>query len=482
MQNENILRVGIYCRVSTQEQADEGYSLGEQEARLRAYCDARSWIVSDVYVDGGFSGGNTKRPALQKLINDTKKKKIDLVLVYKLDRLSRSQKDTLFLIEDVFNKNNVAFVSMSENFDTSTPFGKAMIGILSVFAQLEREQIKERMNLGRYARAKSGLFHGSTQIPKGYDYINGKLVINEYEAMQVRECFDLLLKGTNYYKICKILHDKYGEWDYITTVKGVLTNKIYIGLIKHNDEYFEGQHDAIIDNETFERANHLVNKISSSERYNVSKYTKYLLTGLVYCGKCGLRFGILHKKGSYRRKDGLIPYHYVYYGCYARIGNKVMSKGTKCNNPVKRIEDLEMLVINEIKKLQFNMDYLEELAGIEKENTTAENIKILREKIKEYNKQLDKLMDLYQLENIPLDVVANKIKAVSEAKDNVEARISELEKENTSVDMNEIRDIVSSASEILDGDDSIKKRELVRSLIDKIVVDEDKVTIYWSFS
>ena len=110
----------------------------------------------------------------------------DKVVVYKLDRLSRSQRDTLTLLEEIFNANSVDFVSMSENFDTSTPFGRATIGILAVFAQLEREQIKERMSMGRDARAKSGGWMGSYHIPIGYDYLDGKLQINPYEAMQIR--------------------------------------------------------------------------------------------------------------------------------------------------------------------------------------------------------------------------------------------------------------------------------------------------------
>ena len=133
-------RAALYIRVSTQEQAQEGYSVGEQKERLIAYCKAQDWIIADIYVDGGYTGSNLKRPGIQQLITDTDK--FDLVLVYKLDRLSRSQRDTLYLIEEVFLPNNVDFISMQESFDTSSPFGKAMIGLLAVFAQLEREQIK----------------------------------------------------------------------------------------------------------------------------------------------------------------------------------------------------------------------------------------------------------------------------------------------------------------------------------------------------
>lgn len=142
-------RAALYIRVSTLEQAQEGYSVGEQKERLIAYCKAKDWIIADIYVDGGYTGSNLNRPGIQKLISETDK--FDLVLVYKLDRLSRSQRDTLYLIEEVFRPKGVDFISMQESFDTSTPFGKAMIGLLAVFAQLEREQIKERTWMGRVA-------------------------------------------------------------------------------------------------------------------------------------------------------------------------------------------------------------------------------------------------------------------------------------------------------------------------------------------
>ena len=185
------MRVALDPRVSTQEHAANGYSIDEQIERMKKYCEAMNWTVYKVYTDAGYSGANTDRPALKQMIKDIKRGKIDKVLVYKLDRLSRSQKDTLELIEDVFLANNVDFVSMNENFDTSTAFGRAMIGILAVFAQLEREQIKERMAMGREARAKEGKFHGSCMIPIGYDYTDGKLVTNEFEKIQIQKIFQM---------------------------------------------------------------------------------------------------------------------------------------------------------------------------------------------------------------------------------------------------------------------------------------------------
>ena len=140
-------RAAIYIRVSTQEQAQEGYSVGEQRERLIAYCKAQAWVIANIYVDGGYSGANLNRPGIQKLMDETAN--FDIVLVYKLDRLSRSQRDTLYLIEEIFLPNKVDFVSMQESFDTSSPFDKAMIGLLAVFAQLERKQIKERTKIGK---------------------------------------------------------------------------------------------------------------------------------------------------------------------------------------------------------------------------------------------------------------------------------------------------------------------------------------------
>ena len=152
-------RVILYLRVSTNDQV-EGYSIDMQKEKLLAYCKAHDWIVVAIVIDPGFSGSNLERPGIQKVIHEVECGNTDMVLVYKLDRLSRSQKDTLWLIEDCFLPNGVDFTSMQESLDTSTPFGRAMVGLLSVFNQLERESIKERTFGGRLERAKDGLWHG----------------------------------------------------------------------------------------------------------------------------------------------------------------------------------------------------------------------------------------------------------------------------------------------------------------------------------
>lgn len=141
--------VDLYIRVSTTEQAMEGYSVGEQENRLRRFCEALGYQIHKVIIDPGYSGASLNRPGIKEVIHDVQDHLVNKVIVWKLDRLSRSQKDMLIMLEDIFLANNCDFVSMLESFDTSTAFGRAIVGILAAFAQLERENIKERTTTGR---------------------------------------------------------------------------------------------------------------------------------------------------------------------------------------------------------------------------------------------------------------------------------------------------------------------------------------------
>ena len=135
------MSVGLYCRVSTEEQAASGFSIDHQQSRLKAYCESQGWAKYSLYTDDGYTGTNLNRPQMQRMMKDIETGKIDTVLVYKLDRLSRHQKDVLYLLEDLFEHYGVVFKSATEPFDTSTPLGRAMIGILAVFGQLERDTI-----------------------------------------------------------------------------------------------------------------------------------------------------------------------------------------------------------------------------------------------------------------------------------------------------------------------------------------------------
>ena len=347
-------RAALYIRVSTLEQAQEGYSVGEQRERLIAYCKAQDWLIADIYVDGGYTGSNLNRPGIQKLMSETEK--FDVVLVYKLDRLSRSQRDTLYLIEEIFRPNKVDFVSMQESFDTSSPFGKAMIGLLAVFAQLEREQIKERTWMGRVARAKTGLHHGGGNIPIGYDYEDGKLIVNPYEAEQVRKIYEWYLSGASLKAITDKLQDagytnKYSSYNSWSSVRNILENETYIGRLHFGGVVVDHAHEAIITEEQFNAAQILRGK--RREQFGSHAFqSKHVLTGLLFCGHCGGRY--------YLRNTG----KYSYYACYSRTKQmKNMIKDPNCQNKIWRAQDLEPIIEEKILALLRNPQIAEELAA-----------------------------------------------------------------------------------------------------------------------
>lgn len=328
-------RAALYIRVSTQEQAMEGYSVGEQKERLIAYCKAHDWVIANIYVDGGYSGSNLNRPGIQKLMSETDT--FDVVLVYKLDRLSRSQRDTLYLIEDVFLPNNVDFTSMQESFDTSSPFEKAVIGLLAVFAQLEREQIKERSKMGRIARAKAGLYHGGGHIPIGYNYENGKLVVDPYEAEQVRKIYEWYLAGDSLNRILKRVHEnkftnKYGSYGTWASIRNILSNGVYTGRLRFENVIVENAHEAIITKEQYQAAQIL--RLKQLGEFKITPFqSKHLLTGMIFCAHCGGRYYVRH------------AHKYKYYACYSRTKQtKTMIKDPSCKNRIWRADALDALI------------------------------------------------------------------------------------------------------------------------------------------
>ena len=251
--NKNTLEVFGYVRVSTENQL-ENYSIEEQTMRIRSYCQAKGWHLIKIYTDGGYSGGNINRPALQQMLTDMKQGTVDAIIVYKLDRLSRSQKDTLTLIEDHMLSAGVDFISINENFDTSSPFGRAMIGILSVFAQLEKDQITERFTMGRIGRSKAGYYHGGPNAPRGYQYVDGSLIVDEFKASQVKEIFRLFLDGKSINRIARQMEQKYGgRWN-AAGVRVILLNSTYIGKVKFAGVEYDGRHQPLISKEDFETA------------------------------------------------------------------------------------------------------------------------------------------------------------------------------------------------------------------------------------
>lgn len=468
--------VGLYTRVSTTEQAEEGYSIKEQETRLRSYCSAKGWTIAGIYSDPGFSGSNTDRPALKDLVADVREKKIEAVLVYKLDRLSRSQKDTLELIEDVFLKNGVNFISISENFDTSTPFGMAIIGILAVFAQLERQQIKERTSIGKKARAKEGLWKGGT-TPAGYEYIDKekRLVVVPFEAEQVREIFRLYNAGTPIRAIERIFSEKGYSWRGCSwntkNIRHALGNVIYTGKIINSGVIYDGLHDPIISQEDFEAAAIRLQAGKEIWKNNTrSGKNPALLTGLLFCARCGARYHKINYSGGR-----------FYYICYSvsKVAPR-MIKSPTCKNKYWPMTELDELILSEVKKLAFDPEELKKI----KEAAAPEEADlrpVLQAEIVKLKAQRSRLLDLYSFDEISLDDLREKTGPIND-------RISKLEKQIDALGLpvaakSALFDgFLLSAGEIIDSGDRTRIRALLQALIDKIEIDGEDVSIYWKFT
>ncbi len=241
---ENQEKVGIYVRVSTEEQAKEGISLDAQIERCKAFCKSRDWKVFRIYTDAGFSAGTLQRPALKNLLEDINAKKINILLVYKFDRFSRKLKDLLHLLEE-FKEKGVNFSSVTEQIDTTTAMGEAFFQITGVFAQLERGMVKERVELAFDKKINDG--EALHRAPLGYMYRNKKLVIDPENEGKVKEIFEMWASGIHY----KGVSDKFGIP--VSTLYEIVKNPIYIGKIRYRGKLYKAAHKPIIGQELFDK-------------------------------------------------------------------------------------------------------------------------------------------------------------------------------------------------------------------------------------
>lgn len=476
-----INKVALYVRVSTTSQLEEGYSIEEQKAKLESYCDIKDWHIYKIYTDGGFSGSTTERPALEQLIKDAQNKLFDTVLVYKLDRLSRSQKDTLYLIEDIFLKNNIEFVSLLENFDTSTPLGRAVIGLLSVFAQLEREQIKERMQLGKLGRAKAGksMMWAKTSYGYNYDKETGSMTVNEYEALAVKEIFTSYLAGMSITKLRDKINEEYPKqpaWSY-RTIRGILANPVYCGLNQYKGQTFQGTHKPIISLVDFEQTQRELAKRqqTAKELSNPRPFqAKYMLSGLAQCGYCHAPLKVI--LGAVR-KDGS---RFKRYECYQRHPRKtrgvtVYNDNKKCNSGYYDMELLEHYVLTRIAQLQNDPDKIQELFS--DDTSPAVDKQAIQKQIDSLTLKLSKLNDLYLDDRITLDELRAKSADFIKQRTALEDEIKKASNDKQVGQREKIEKLLD-ASSVLDMSYDNQK-VIVRELIDKVQVTSDKIVIRW---
>lgn len=249
----------LYIRVSTQLQADEGYSLEAQQERLQAFCVAQGWNVCEghIYVDAGVSGKTTDRPKFQAMLQAAQAGKVQRIVAMKLDRIARNVREFLATV-DQLKAWQCDLVLVKESFDTSTPHGRFALTMFAAMAELEASTITERVMSGKAQKAKSGGFNGAPEA-FGYSYSNGVFAVKVEEAHWVREIFTMFLGGQSINAIAKALNEagaptkRGGQW-FPMTVRQTLTNGVYAGVAQWDGVEVEGAQPAIISKDTYEAA------------------------------------------------------------------------------------------------------------------------------------------------------------------------------------------------------------------------------------
>ncbi|HFU4214537.1 TPA: recombinase family protein [Streptococcus suis] len=370
---------------------------------------------------------------------------------------------------------SVSFISLNENFDTSTPFVKAMIGILSVFAQLEREQITERMQMGKVGKAMNW-----SRPVFGYEYVNGEYEVNEFEAKIIKRMFEDYMAGISITK----LRDKMNEeghigkeipWTY-RTIRQTLDNPIHAGFISFKGEIYPGNHEPIISKELYDNVQ-LELDIRQKQAYEQNNnprpfQAKYMLSGRIRCGYCGAPLTIQISK----LKDGSRRYRYTCkHRNKAKTGPTIYNDGKKCESASYFLKDLEAHTLDQIAKLQLNPKLVEEMREDKNEVDHTEDH---QKRIAQLGKKLEKLSNLYMTDMLTIEEVQEKSKPIKKEIKSLEEKLHDAKssiKENKAVKwINETH--VNIKKEPYD-----KQKEIVNTLVDKVSVTAEQIQISWNF-
>ena len=306
------LRCAVYTRKSSEEGLEQEFnSLHAQREACESYIASQrseGWVlIRDRYDDGGISGGTLERPGLQRLLEDIEDGLVDVVVVYKIDRLSRSLSDFAKLVE-VFDRNGVTFVSVTQSFNTTTSMGRLTLNILLSFAQFEREVTAERIRDKIAASRRKGMWMGGF-VPWGYDVRNRKLVVNPTEAAVVRSIFERFVATGSATVLARELRQ-----EGIRTQRGspiekkllyrLLSNRVYIGEAVHKGQSYPGEHAAIIDRELWDRVHAILRESPRTRASRTRAQTPALLKGLLF-GPGGAAFSPTHT----RKRERLYRYY-----------------------------------------------------------------------------------------------------------------------------------------------------------------------------
>lgn len=499
--------IAIYCRVSTEEQSENGYSIDEQERLLEEWCKKMGYVIYKCYSDRGISGKNIKdRPALKELLSDAKAGKFDMVISWKINRVSRKLEDVLKIV-NILEKNNITFKSYSEPFETDTPAGRMQFQMMALIGEFERGTIAQNVKMGMIAKAKSGNWCGGRVL--GYDLVpnnlpeeekkgKNKLEINEKEAEIVRFIFNEYSKGKGYKAITNKMNKlgyktKKGNNFSVGSIRDILTNPVYIGEIRYNVRQnwsekrrrninpnpirVKGKHEAIIDRELWDK----VQLILESKKGKPSRIYdgEYPLTGILRCPKCGA--GMVISRTTNTLADGTKK-RIAYYCC----GNW-KNKGTSvCNSNTIRVDKANEYVFKKIEELVSNEAMIKAVVkNINKER--KDKVKPAKRLLGDIDKELEKLdkrkrkiFEAYEDDiltkeefQIRKDELNEKIRILEEEKKPLLNTISEDGSEEIPYEF--IKDILMNFSKVLNSSVSREQqKKLLHMIISEITMNESR--------
>lgn len=448
------MKVAIYVRVSTEEQAREGYSIAAQKKKLEDFASSQDWKVYDFYIDDGYSAKNLERPQMQRMIKDVEKRKFDVVLSYRLDRLVRSVSD-LYKLLQMFDQYQVKYKSATEMFDTTSAMGRFFITLVGAMAQWERENLGERVHMGMKRMVEEQKRPGG-MAPFGYDLKDGQLFINEEEAEWVRYIFNAFLtKGKR--AIAETLNNagiktRRGNYWNDGVVAFLANNPVYCGAIrwnyrkvsgeKTNEEItVEGTHEAIISKELFDQ----VQEVMHSRKGKGFKGTSdYPFSGVLRCARCGKSMvgGSTTRHGTHKR----------FYRCVGRHQFKI------CDLPNVPEASIEKTFFEELEA---------PMQPIEIETDDTDYPKIEKELIK-IEKKAERIKELYLEGDITKDEYNYRMSKEQKKKLKLE---SQLKNKKEVIDLDQVREAIEDLKEFWSQLPYSKRKEAVHAIIDKLFID-----------
>src|SRR5215469_2600053 len=413
--NINATVCGLYTRVSSRNQADADYSsLETQRERLEAYCQSQeNYSVYRVYEDGGYSADSLDRPALKEMLRDVRERRLDCVLAYKIDRLTRSVKD-FHLLMDLFDRYGVKFVSVTQSLDTQNPMGRLLRNVLLDFAQFEREMTADRTRDKMFQRAQKGLWNGGN-VPYGYSAENKRLIVNVEEASRLRFMFHRFGEVPSLSGLRDELHRRgwYARsgkpWNKMA-LDHILRNPIYCGLIRFNKQRFKGEQEALIEEVLFTK----VQSLRRDRSHGSTKLNRvFLLKGLVRCSDCGSWMTPHYTQK--RHKDGSV-YRIPYYRC-----TKTMHfDNSVCQIKHINAETIERTVVHKLSDLSHNEAFLK-LSVEELNQDLKQKMEPLEREAVQTKKRLEEIDD----------EIGRYVKALGQGKFSIERLESEIARLDT---------------------------------------------------